>query len=148
MPGVLNVKENDWPGVMLPLFQTPVLLADVWVVPPVVFVQRTVEPWLMVTVHWERFPFGGFADDSEDRPALILAGARRGAERLGAPLDRCRVVVIGDTPKDVAAAKANGFDSLAVATGQHPLAELTTVGATLAVSELTDPRVEASLFPG
>jgi phosphoglycolate phosphatase-like HAD superfamily hydrolase len=55
--------------------------------------------------------------------------------------------VIGDTPRDVAAAKANGFDSLAVATGQHPLEELATVRATLAVSELSDPRVDASLFP-
>jgi len=95
---------------------------------------------------WERFPFGGFADDSEERPELILTGARRGAERLGAPLDRCRVVVIGDTPKDVAAARANRFDSLAVASGQHPLAELATVGATLTVGELSDPRVAASLF--
>ena len=28
-----------------------------------------------------------------------------GAERLGRPLAECRVIVIGDTPKDVAAAK-------------------------------------------
>jgi len=97
---------------------------------------------------WERFPFGGFADDSEDRPELILAGARRGAERLAQPLARCRVVVIGDTPRDVAAAAANRFESIAVATGQHPLAELATVGATLAVGELSDRRVDDALFPG
>ncbi len=95
---------------------------------------------------WERFAFGGFADDSEDRPELILAGARRGAERLAQPLARCRVVVIGDTPRDVSAATANRFESLAVATGQHPLEELATTGATLAVRDLADARVAEALF--
>jgi len=74
---------------------------------------------------WERFAFGGFADDSEERAALVRAGAERGARRLGAPLSRCRVVVIGDTPLDVAAARANGFESFAVASGPVPLDELT-----------------------
>jgi phosphoglycolate phosphatase-like HAD superfamily hydrolase len=95
---------------------------------------------------WERFPFGGFADDSEDRAELILAGARRGAERLAQPLAKCRVVVIGDTPRDVAAAEANRFESLAVATGQHPLEELAATRATLAVKDLSDARAIDALF--
>jgi len=70
---------------------------------------------------WHHFPFGGFADDSEDRPTLIRRGAERGAARLGAPLERCRVVVVGDTPLDVAAARANGFEAFAVASGAIPL---------------------------
>src|SRR5437016_4224259 len=51
-----------------------------------------------------RFAFGGFGDDHEERVELIRIGAARGASRLGAPVAECRVVVIGDTPKDVAAA--------------------------------------------
>lgn len=87
------------------------------------------------------FGFGGFGCDSADRPALVRRGAERGATRLGAPLEALRVVVIGDTPRDVTAARANGFDVLAVATGGHPLDDLVASGADLAVSRLDDPRV-------
>ncbi len=72
----------------------------------------------------QRFAFGGFGCDSEDRAELLLAGAERGAARLGTPRARCRVVVIGDTPRDIAAAKAIGADSLAVATGSYDLEAL------------------------
>ena len=85
---------------------------------------------------WHRFEFGGFADDSEDRAELVLAGARRGAGQLGVALARCRVVVVGDTPLDVAAARANGFESFAVATGVHPIAELAGSGADHAFESL------------
>src|SRR5215218_459765 len=49
---------------------------------------------------YEQFSFGGFGCDAEDRTELIRHGARQGAQRLGQPLEACRVVVIGDTPKD------------------------------------------------
>lgn len=70
------------------------------------------------------FAFGGFGCDAEERPALIRRGAERGALRLGLPLDACRVVVVGDTPKDVDAAHANGFECVAVATGGASADEL------------------------
>jgi hypothetical protein len=68
---------------------------------------------------FHRFSFGGFGDDSIDRPTLLMAGARRGADKLGLPIEDCRIVVIGDTPRDVSAAKAIGAESIAVATGMH-----------------------------
>lgn len=87
---------------------------------------------------WERFPFGGFGCDHEDRPTLIGVGARRGAERLGVPLRECRVVVIGDTPKDVEAARANGADCIAVATGGASADELRAAGATTIFRDLAE----------
>lgn len=90
---------------------------------------------------WERFAFGGYGSDHEDRARLLEAGARRGAERLGLAREGARVVVIGDTPRDVAAGRAIGAEIVAVATGGYDAAAL--VGADLVVSRLDDPRVLA-----
>jgi phosphoglycolate phosphatase-like HAD superfamily hydrolase len=97
---------------------------------------------------YERFKFGGFGCDSEQRVELVQCGAQRGADHLGRPLEACRVVVIGDTPKDVAAAQAIGAESVAVATGRFSVAELKSAGATHAFLNLAAPgAVEALLGP-
>jgi len=80
------------------------------------------------------FRFGGFGCDHEDRPTLIRMGAERGAALLGEPLEACRVVIIGDTPKDVAAARALGAECLAVATGSYGEEALRQAGATFTFS--------------
>lgn len=77
---------------------------------------------------------GAFGDELANRARL----ARMALRREGG-LRRWRAVwVVGDTPADVAAAKAIGARSLAVATGHHPIAELCGTGATLAVDRLSD----------
>lgn len=88
---------------------------------------------------YERFAFGGFGSDAEDRAVLIRRGAERGAEHLGAPLAKCRVVVIGDTPKDIDAARAIGAESLGVGTGGFSAGELREHGATHAFESLAAP---------
>lgn len=95
---------------------------------------------------YHRFTFGGFGDDSIDRPTLLMAGAHRGAARLGVPIEDCRIVVIGDTPRDIAGAKAIGADSVAVATGMHPLAELQACEPTAAFDSLADDAAPAAVF--
>ena len=95
---------------------------------------------------FHRFSFGGFGDDSIDRPTLLMAGARRGADKLGLPIEDCRIVVIGDTPRDIAGAKAIGAESIAVATGMHEIAELRQCDPTAAFENLADPRADAALF--
>jgi phosphoglycolate phosphatase-like HAD superfamily hydrolase len=85
---------------------------------------------------WERFAFGGYGSDHEDRAELLRIGAVRGAARLGRPLDACRVIVIGDTPKDIAAAAAIGAQCLAVATSFYSVEALAEAGATWAVAGL------------
>ena len=47
VPAVAKTREKVRPGLMLPLFQSPVSLVDVCVL-PAVLVQRTVEPCVMV----------------------------------------------------------------------------------------------------
>jgi phosphoglycolate phosphatase len=95
---------------------------------------------------FEEFAFGGFGSDAEDRTELIRRGAERGAEHAGAPLAACRVVVIGDTPKDVAAAKGIGAECIGVGTGRYTRASLLEVGATHAFDSFRDPGALAALL--
>jgi len=95
---------------------------------------------------FERFAFGGFGCDHERRDELLRVGAERGAALLGAPRSRCRVVVIGDTPRDVAAAHAIGAESVGVATGPHRREELAACGATFAVEDLAEEGAIAAML--
>jgi phosphoglycolate phosphatase-like HAD superfamily hydrolase len=70
------------------------------------------------------FAFGGFGSDAHERVDLLRIGRDRGAARLGVAPERCRVVVIGDTLDDIAAARAIGAEVLAVATGGASMATL------------------------
>lgn len=66
---------------------------------------------------------GGFGSDHEDRaelPALARARAGDGGRRV----PREQSVVIGDTPLDIACARADGVRCVAITTGPHPAAEL------------------------
>jgi phosphoglycolate phosphatase-like HAD superfamily hydrolase len=66
---------------------------------------------------------GAFGSDSEDRAALP-AIARRRAGPVGRPHPRDQTWVIGDTPRDIACARADGVHCIAVATGPHTIDEL------------------------
>jgi phosphoglycolate phosphatase-like HAD superfamily hydrolase len=66
---------------------------------------------------------GGFGSDHEDRTELP-AIARRRAGRNGAPHPPERTVVIGDTPRDIACARADGARVIAMTTGPCAAAEL------------------------
>ena len=61
---------------------------------------------------------GGFGSDSEDRSDLPpIARARAAAWNGGEPWPRERTVVVGDTPRDIACARADGVHVVAVPTG-------------------------------
>jgi phosphoglycolate phosphatase len=66
---------------------------------------------------------GGFGSDSEDRFDLPPL-ARRRAGSPGAPWARERTVVIGDTPRDIACARADVLRVIAVTTGPYEASEL------------------------
>ena len=86
------------------------------------------------------FSFGGYGSDHADRAELLAIGARRGRARLGVGDGPCRVVVIGDTPKDIAAARAIGAESIAVATGSYTRARTcASTAPPTSVPDLADP---------
>jgi phosphoglycolate phosphatase-like HAD superfamily hydrolase len=92
------------------------------------------------------FAFGGFGSDHEQRAELLRVGAERGARHLGEPLSACRVVIVGDTPKDVSAAAEMGAECVAVGTGGHYAASLIAAGAPVAFDDLCDPAVAAAIL--
>jgi phosphoglycolate phosphatase-like HAD superfamily hydrolase len=94
----------------------------------------------------DTFRFGGFGSDAEDRVQLIRIGAERGAASLGLPAAQCRVVVIGDTPKDVAAAHGIGAECVAVGTGHFTPEALKACGATAAFRDLSSDGAVEALF--
>lgn len=97
---------------------------------------------------FEHFAFGGFGDDHEDRAGLIRVGAERGAALLKVPLDEARVVIIGDTPKDVEAARAIDAQSVGVGTASFTAQQLREAGATWAFDDLAAPGALAAILHG
>lgn len=81
----------------------------------------------------------GFAADGEAREKLVQAALRRASARLARPVDPSEALVIGDTPRDVAAARHAGCPVLGVATGRYSTAELRDAGADHAVPSLAHP---------
>jgi phosphoglycolate phosphatase len=77
---------------------------------------------------------GGFGEDSEDRHEVIGTGI--GRLRNGG--DASRIVIIGDTPNDVSAARANGAFAFGAATGSHSVEDLLACGADAALADLSD----------
>lgn len=78
---------------------------------------------------WERFAFGGFGSDASERARLIEVAIGRAEQRVGRAIARQAVMVIGDTPRDIDAARAVGVRAVGVATGIHDAAILWAAGA-------------------
>ncbi len=95
---------------------------------------------------WEHFSFGGFGCDHELRGELLRAGAVRGAQQLGVALEDCRIVVIGDTVRDVDAAREIGAECIGVETGGVSADVLRERGASEVFRDLTDPRALDALI--
>ena len=76
--------------------------------------------WLKIELAGLRdwFSFGGFSDRHALRSDMI-ANALAAARKIGG--EHVKVCVVGDTPSDIAAAKANGLPTIAVATGSFSL---------------------------
>lgn len=86
---------------------------------------------------WDSFSFGGFGSDAEIRSDMLAVGRDRGLAQLGTA--EARVIIIGDTPRDVEAAAAIGALCLAVTTGSHDAESLREAGADRVVDRLDRP---------
>ncbi|HSM92025.1 MAG TPA: HAD family hydrolase [Anaeromyxobacteraceae bacterium] len=88
---------------------------------------------------WGEEAIAGFAADGEAREDVVAAALRRATARLGRPVPPGEVLVVGDTPRDVAAAHLHGCPVLGVATGRFTVEELRGAGAEWAVTSLGVP---------
>jgi phosphoglycolate phosphatase len=83
--------------------------------------------------------FGGFGDSAASRAAV----ARTALGRLSADgwqPDPAEVWIVGDTPRDLACARAVGVRCALVATGRATVGELAALGADIVLPDLSDPR--------
>jgi len=84
----------------------------------------------------QQFVIGAFGDDAPTRPDLVRLAMEQWRAR-GVDPDPRRVVVIGDTPRDIDCAKKNGCRSIAVATGWHTVEQLEANGPDVVLRDLT-----------
>ena len=87
---------------------------------------------------WRYFRCGAFAEDAEDRNQLLPVALQRALAHGAPPPAAHRVIVVGDTPLDVACAAASGARAVAVATGPADLATLRACGADVVFEDLSE----------
>ena len=94
------------------------------------------------------FSFGGFGDACENRTEVANLAISRAEKYLGKKLDPQRVLIIGDTPKDVACARAVGAKVLTVTTGVFGKEELMACGPDFVLDDLTDMAAVLAIVTG
>jgi phosphoglycolate phosphatase-like HAD superfamily hydrolase len=80
------------------------------------------------------FPFGGFGSDHSNRSFLVRKALKHAQNRFG--YKGKHVFVIGDTPRDVKAAKDSNLHTIGVATGRYSKEELENCGADYVLKDL------------
>jgi phosphoglycolate phosphatase-like HAD superfamily hydrolase len=94
-----------------------------------------------------RFRVGAFGSDAAHRPALPPIAVRRATQFFGREPAGPEVVIIGDTPADVACGECISARAVAVATGGYSLAELQACRPYAAFEDLRDTeRVLSSIL--
>lgn len=97
--------------------------------------------------HHLDFEIGGYGSVSEDRHDLVAMAIDRASVKHGTRFPATSVIVIGDTPMDVAAGRHHGTVTVGVATGRYTADELRACGATVVLPDLADtPGVVAALL--
>lgn len=85
-----------------------------------------------------RFRVNAFGSDHEHRPELPRVAQRRARDLVGHHFDGESIVVVGDTPADIACARTVSARTVAVATGRYSVDELAEHGPTATFVDLTD----------
>jgi phosphoglycolate phosphatase-like HAD superfamily hydrolase len=85
-----------------------------------------------------RFAVGAFGSDALHRPELPAIARRRAETLSGSRIAGADVVIVGDTPDDVACGRPIGARTVAVATGYYDVAALAAAGATRVFADLSE----------
>lgn len=84
------------------------------------------------------FQFGAFGDQADKRVDLIPIARKQAENFLKQKIKKTQLVIIGDTPLDIACAMAGGIESIGVASGIYSEKELINAGATLVITSLEE----------
>jgi phosphoglycolate phosphatase-like HAD superfamily hydrolase len=90
------------------------------------------------------FRFGGFSDRFPIRSELIGHAALKARELAGAQATVC---VVGDTPRDIEAARANSLPVVAVATGRYSFDELIALNPEVCATSLAGLLAASQVAP-
>jgi phosphoglycolate phosphatase len=85
-----------------------------------------------------RFVVGAYGSDAARRVDLPPIARRRAEALSGRLIEGADMVIVGDTPDDIACARAVGARSIAVATGFYEAAALRAAGASHVFDDLSD----------
>jgi phosphoglycolate phosphatase-like HAD superfamily hydrolase len=80
---------------------------------------------------------GAYGSDDDHRPSLVPIAQRRTAERYDDAILQ-PTVLIGDSVRDIAAARESGSAVIAVGTGPTSVADLESAGADVVLPDLSD----------
>jgi phosphoglycolate phosphatase len=89
---------------------------------------------------------GAYGDAHRERSDLLLLAWEKQQRLRGRSFGPESTWVVGDTPRDLACARAHGASCLLVATGQYPMAELAALGPDAVLADLSDPAPVLSTF--
>ncbi len=81
---------------------------------------------------------GAYGDDRQERTELVAIAQERVAEKTSIAFNKNSTVIVGDTPKDVAAGLAAGVRVLAVASGKSTVDDLRATGAGTVFRDIKD----------
>jgi phosphoglycolate phosphatase-like HAD superfamily hydrolase len=87
---------------------------------------------------FRRFRVGAFGSDHGHRPELPAIAVERARAATGISFSGKEIVIVGDTPLDVACGAHLGVRTIATATGHHPPDELAAAGADHVFADLGD----------
>ncbi|MEV5408027.1 haloacid dehalogenase-like hydrolase [Thermopolyspora sp. NPDC052614] len=85
------------------------------------------------------FEIGGYGEEVYPKATLLQVAQTRAAARYGSPFTSATTVLIGDSARDVQAARIGGAAMIAVASGRATAAELAEAGADLVLPDLSNP---------
>jgi phosphoglycolate phosphatase-like HAD superfamily hydrolase len=94
------------------------------------------------------FAIGGYGSEAYPKGTLLQVARSRAAESLGVTFGEAATAYIGDSSRDVEAARIGGAWAIAVASGRATQAELAAAGADAVLDDLTDTQMVVRTIDG